>query len=182
MSEEIENSWLGSLCRAITKQGTQIVHSRTVTSTLNARSFTVFIHKITLHSKRIHKLAKHAESYSSLQGGESLNSCPNTGCLHIHSEVHKLSCSSTTRCHHSAVHKSSLRLQSVCFFTCTGCGPALWKQSFLQGMETECARTDSEPLAKAKHGEDNHQASTFALDSGSGGLSRIFQKRNTWTF
>lgn len=47
----------------------------------------------------------HAESYCSFQGGESLNSCPNKGYLQIHSAVHKLSCSSTTRCHHSAVHK-----------------------------------------------------------------------------
>lgn len=116
------------------------MHSRTVASTLNAHSFTVFILKITLHSKRIHKLAKHAESYCSLWGGESLNSCPNTGCLHIHSAVHKLSCSSTTRCHHSAVHKqwwASLRLQSGLSLTCTVCGPAPWKESFLQRMETE---------------------------------------------
>ncbi len=95
------------------------MHSRTVTSTLNAHSFTVFILKITLHSKRIHKLAKHAESYCSLQGGESLNSCPT-----------QAACSSTTRCHHSTVHNSSLRLQSGRSFRCKGVEPDLWKQSF----------------------------------------------------
>ncbi len=85
----------------------------------------------------------------------------------------------TVLCINNGEHASSLRLQLDRSLTCTGCGSAPWKQYFLQGMETECDRTDSEPLAKAKHGEDNHQASAFALDIGSGGLSRIFQKRNT---
>lgn len=87
-------------CKWRTYEFSQTLYILTVPHTLHS-----FILQITLHNKRIYKVGEHVESYSFLRNGESLNSCPNTSCLHIHSAVHKLSCSSTTRCHHSAVHK-----------------------------------------------------------------------------
>jgi len=87
----------------------------------------------------------------------------------------------TVLCINNGEHASSLRLQLDRSLTCTGCGSAPWKQYFFTGNGNWVWSNRFRTFGQSQTWGDNHQASAFALDIGSGGLSRIFQKRNTWT-